>query len=84
MQTIAVLSETVVACSKGSELPGHPSRKSLLNWRTKGVKNRRTGRHHTLEWAYLGGSPVTSREAFARFLEKINGAKEKNGEPSCP
>ena len=72
MQTTQILSETVVRCSEASSLPGKPTQKTLLNWRTKGIVNRHTGRRYTLEWAMLGGAPVTSLEAFQRFLEKIN------------
>jgi hypothetical protein len=71
--TTRVLYESIVYCSQSRSLPGKPSADSIYNWRTRGVRCRRTHHRITLEWAYYGGQPVTSREAFDRFLRRING-----------
>jgi hypothetical protein len=67
------LEETTVFCSEARRLKGKPSPDTLYNWRSEGIECRTSGVRVTLEWCLLGGRPVTSIEAYERFLKRING-----------
>jgi len=73
MQTVRVLSETVIRAHQRHRLAGKPHKCTLYRWRKRGTKHPVTGYLVTLEWAYLGGEPVTSLEAYDRFMRQLNG-----------
>jgi hypothetical protein len=80
MQNRQILYETIVEFPQVSQLPGSPSRASVLRWCLDGVESKFSGELITLEWAQLGTHRVTSEEAYDRFLARLNG--ETNAVPS--
>lgn len=70
----AVVSETMVYFHQSkTKLPGRPCRATLMRWAKKGRRVIDSTRYITLEYAMFGGMPVTSTEAFTRFLQRLNG-----------
>ena len=68
-----ILNETVVPFHKAASLlPGSPTTRQLRRWRDEGVKVVATGKRAYLDWCKLGTTPVTSKEAHARFLAELN------------
>ena len=67
-----VLEETIVPFSESRKLEPPVHSNTLRNWAHHGLRNRQTGQRVYLEWAHYGNTPVTSREALARFQEKLN------------
>jgi len=71
---IDVDSENLVSFVEAARsLPGRPNITTLWRWRNRGVRGVK------LEVACVGGRTYTSREAWARFLERVTAAK--NGQP---
>jgi hypothetical protein len=71
---IDVGNEQIVTFAEAARsLPGRPNITTLWRWRNRGVRGVK------LEVACVGGRTYTSREALARFLERVTAAK--NGEP---
>ena len=74
-----VLTEEVLWVSQPKKISPMLTRDMLMHWIRRGVlpcRRRKKGdaqpQRITLEWAKLGGQLVTSREAYLRFLRKIN------------
>ena len=67
-----ILSEDLVPFTHGRVLPGKPSRASLRNWASRGVRSWKTGKTVLLEACYVGQRKHTSVQAYQRFLEAIN------------
>lgn len=66
-----VLRETIVLFSESRQLKTKPNRYTVYNWARRGCLNRFTMRRVYLEFAYRGGAPCTSHEAFDRFLDAM-------------
>ena len=71
MKTTRILNETVCFLSEGHRLPTKPPRTTLRRWALEGC--RTPDGVVTLEYCYRGRSPITSVEAFDRFLARVNG-----------
>ena len=54
------------------QLPGKPAYQTLLEWCTKGRKNRLTGRRETMEKLRLPPGYHSSLEAYLRFIDRLN------------
>ena len=72
MRTTAVLEEEVVPFGEAGRLPGSPTRGQIQNWRDKGIWVKPLGQYITIEWCSVGGRPVTSVEAYKRFVQRTN------------
>ncbi len=75
-----IFNETLIYCSEPQHLPGRVTTDMLRDWRNKGLEIKRGpkfGQRVTLDWAWLGGRPVTSLQAFARFQRQLNGEEEE-------
>ena len=47
--------------------------RTVHRWWRNGLKSKATGKVVKLEAVYVGGTPCTSREAFHRFINELNG-----------
>jgi hypothetical protein len=71
---IDVDNESVITFPEAARaLPNRPNLSTLWRWRMQGVRGIK------LEIICIGGRTYTSREALARFLERVTAAK--SGEP---
>jgi hypothetical protein len=57
-------------------LPGRPNVTTIWRWRSRGIAGVR------LETLCVGGRTYTTREALARFLERVTAAKSGQPIPS--
>lgn len=62
-------------CDCVRHLPGKPTYRTVFDWATKGRRGA-DGIYHTLEWCRLPKGPVTSRDAYKRFVQRLNGELE--------
>lgn len=65
--------ERPIPLSQTRELGSDRTRETLRNWALKGVKSRHTGKVVQLEAIYIGAILYSSREAYSRFLDRLNG-----------
>ena len=91
MRTTRVLRETLIRLDEVSKtIPGAPTRHAIQLWTKQGILVRagtHEGKRATLEYANVGGAQYTSREAYDRFLEAINGEDNELTEDlfgACP
>ena len=73
MREIRVLDETIIFFCESTKLKGRPRTHRLRYWAFHGARSNVADGRVTLEYAYLGSSPVTSVEAFDRFNQRVNG-----------
>jgi hypothetical protein len=65
--------ETPIPLSNPLELGSDRTRGTLVRWATSGVRSRRTHKVIFLEAIYIGGALYSSREAYYRFIDRLNG-----------
>ena len=66
LRTKDILKEAIVYFNDPRSLPGHITRHQLNNWVRHGLHGIK------LDWYKIGGKPVTSLEAFDRFMDETN------------
>lgn len=84
MRTFAILTEDPIALGDLRKHVKRPPTYSVLwKWCRRGIQVKagpHCGQRVTLDYYSMGGTPVTSVEAYYRFLRAVNGEEKKSAE----
>ena len=78
---LSLSSETYIGLTEARRLfPSRPTRNTLLRWIRNGQRSKRTLKRINLEAIQIGGQMFTSHEAIDRFINRLNGLLEPQGD----